>query len=413
LRINQVVDTIGMLMYEIIFFLLIVFIYALVSRKLKQKSITDQMIFVLAGIISGIAFSTQISLKEPFNLVLLIAELTLVLVLFSDASRIGLAYTIREHTIPLRLLSIGMPLTIFLGVVSAALLLTNLSIWEAAILGAVLAPTDAALGKTVFESKKLPEKMRKGLEIESGLNDGLAVPFLVLFIAWSIAEETFHPVQFFVETALIQILFAVAIGLGVGLIGGWLISRARDKKWITKNYLGIALLSLAIFSWFITDQIGGSGFIAAFVGGLSAGFILKYSAKYYTDFAATEGNFLVLAMFFILGILLVQYSSFISLPVILYAVLSLTVIRMLPVVISLIGTKTGLLSSLFIGWFGPRGLASIVLILIALEEQMNFPGENTLLITVLITVLFSIFAHGLSAGPLSELYSRRIGGKEE
>jgi NhaP-type Na+/H+ or K+/H+ antiporter len=395
-------------MYELIFFLLIVFIFALFSRKLLQKYITDQMFLVIAGIISGIVFSTQINLGTQFNFVLLIAELALVLVLFSDASRIGLSYTIKEHTLPLRLLSIGMPLTIFSGIIFAAVLLTNLSIWEAAIVGTVLAPTDAALGKTVFENKKLPSKMRKGLEIESGLNDGLAVPFLILFIAWSVAEETFHPVKFFIETALLQILFAVAIGLAVGLIGGWLIIKAKNKKWITKNYLRIALLSLAIFSFFITDQIGGSGFIAAFVGGLSAGYILKDSAKYYTDFTATEGNFLVLAMFFILGILLVQYSSFITLPVIIYAILSLTLIRILPVAISLIGTKTDFLSTLFIGWFGPRGLASIVLILIALEEQPEFPGKNTLLITVLITVLFSVFAHGISARPLSNLYSNRM-----
>ena len=276
------------------------------------------MVLVIAGIISGLVFSSQINLGNQFNFVLLIAELALVLVLFSDAFRIGLSYTIHEHNIPLRLLGIGMPLTIFSGIIFAAILLTNLSIWEAAIIGTLLAPTDAALGKTVFENKKLHSKMRKGLEIESGLNDGLAVPFLILFIAWSVAEETFHPVQFFIETALLQILFAVAIGLAVGLIGGWLIINAKNKKWITKKYLRISLLSLAIFSFVITDQIGGSGFIAAFVGG-------------------------------------VQYSSFISLTVIIYTILSLTVIRMLPVAISLIGTKTDFLSTLFIGWFGPRG----------------------------------------------------------
>ena len=311
------------------------------------------MVLVIAGIISGLVFSSQINLGNQFNFVLLIAELALVL--FSDAFRIGLSYTIHEHKIPLRLLGIGMPLTIFSGIIFAAILLTNLSIWEAAIIGTLLAPIDAALGKTVFENKKLHSKMRKGLEIESGLNDGLAVPFLILFIAWSVAEETFHPVQFFIETALLQILFAVAIGLAVGLIGGWLIIKAKNKKWITKKYLRISVLSLAIFSFVITDQIGGSGFIAAFVGGLSGGYILKNSAKYYTDFTTTEGNFLVLAMFFILGILLVQYSSFISLTVIIYTILSLTVIRMLPVAISLIGTKTDFLSTLFIGWFGPRG----------------------------------------------------------
>ncbi|GAB6054834.1 cation:proton antiporter [Methanobacterium alkalithermotolerans] len=395
-------------MLEIIFFLMVIFIFALFSRKLENNSITSQMFLVFTGLIAGLLFFTRFDFQDSFPYILIVAELALVLVLFSDASRIGLSYTIKEHELTLRLLGVGMPLSIFAGVFLAIFLFTELSIWEAAILGVVLVPTDAALGESVFDNKKLPSKLKKALEIESGLNDGLAVPFLVLFIAWSVAEETFQPVTFFVITALQQILFSVIVGLIFGLWGGWLLLKSRQKNWITSKYLKIGLLTLAVASWLLTDQIGGSGFIAAFVGGLSAGYLLKDMANYYTDLTATEGNILVMAMFFLLGILLIQYYPYITLNVIIYAILSLTLIRIVPVALSLTGIGTNWRSKFFMGWFGPRGLASIVLILIALEEQPAFPGENTMLVTVLCTVLISVFAHGISANTLSNLYARWI-----
>jgi len=339
-------------------------------------------------------------------LFLLVAEVALVLVLFSDASGINFN-AFRENKLTLRMLSIGLILTIITGIIVGTYLLTDMVLWEIAALAAVLAPTDAALGQIVVQNKKLPHQIRETLEIESGLNDGIAVPFLFLFLAVGLAEETFKPINYFLVTTLEQIGFGVFIGVAAGLIGGWMVLQAKKKGWITKTYQRLALLALAILSWLIADQIGGSGFIAAFVGGLATGYIFEDAGDILTDFTSAEGMLLSLAVFFIMGALIAPLLSFVTWQIILYAVLSLTLMRMLPVAISVIGTKISLDSVLFMGWFGPRGLASIVLALVALETIPEFPGKNTFILTVLITVLLSVILHGLTALPLSKMYIKR------
>jgi NhaP-type Na+/H+ or K+/H+ antiporter len=211
---------------------------------------------------------------------------------------------------------------------------------------------------------------------------------------------------YFLLVALEQIGFGVLVGLGVGIGGGWLVLKARDKEWITPNFQRIAFLALAILTFLIADEIGGSGFIAAFIGGLALGYVVKDAGKILIDFSETEGQLLNLTVFFLLGIVLLPLILKITWQILFYAVLSLSVIRMLPVAISLIGTKLDFASVLFIGWFGPRGLASIVLALLALEELKVFPGDSTFITVVFITVLISVFAHGFTASPLSNIYAK-------
>lgn len=393
-------------MVEVIFFLALLFVFALFSRRLSESPLTAQMFFSLIGIALGFIFSLQINQEFNRELFLLVAEVALVLVLFSDASGINFN-AFRENKLTLRMLSIGLILTIITGIIVGTYLLTDMVLWEVAALAAVLAPTDAALGQIVVQNKKLPHQIRETLEIESGLNDGIAVPFLFLFLAVGLAEETFKPINYFLVTTLEQIGFGVFIGVAAGLIGGWMVLQAKKKGWITKTYQRLALLALAILSWLITDQLGGSGFIAAFVGGLATGYIFEDAGDILTDFTSAEGMLLSLAVFFIMGALIAPLLSFVTWQIILYAVLSLTLIRMLPVAISVIGTKISLDSVLFMGWFGPRGLASIVLALVALETIPEFPGKNTFILTVLITVLLSVILHGLTALPLSKMYIKR------
>lgn len=395
-------------MNEILIFFAAIFIFALFSKKLAGSIITAQMVFIVAGLIVGWLVTGYIDIKSPpiSGIVLLIAEIALALVLFSDASRIGLG-ALKGNNLPTRLLGIGLTLTITLGIVIATLLFTDLTIWEAGIIGAVLAPTDAALGQIVVENKKLPESIRKTLEIESGLNDGLAVPFLLVFVSIGLAEETFRPVGLFIEIALKQIGLGVLIGLGVGIIGGILVIKARNRDWITPTYQRIAFLAMALISFIAADEIGGSGFIAAFIGGLATGYVIKDAGEILTDFAAEEGQLLNLAVFFLLGMILAPLIGSITWQIVVYAILSLTVIRMLPVAVSLIDTGLRFDSLLFMGWFGPRGLASIVLVLIAIERLQSFSGLDTVLLTVLVTVLFSVFAHGITASPLSNIYARK------
>ncbi len=392
-------------MIEFIYFLVIVFLFSLISKRLDNLPITPQMIFIVAGMLLGSGFLGVVNLNSDPGIVLFIAEITLVLVLFSDASKININ-DLRKNNLTLRLLSIGLSLTIISGIVVATLLLTDLSIWEAAIIGAVLAPTDAALGQVVVENRKLPLLVRETLEVESGLNDGLAVPFLLLFVAWSIAEETFSPVGFFIETTIAQIGFGALIGIIIGLVGGWFVYKAQKHKWMTETFQRISLIALAIISWLIADQIGGSGFIAAFVAGLATGYMLKDKVSSFIRFTEAEGQLLNLFVFFLLGFIIFPLLPNLTWQIVLYAILSLTIIRMLPVGISLIGSTLKKETILFMGWFGPRGLASIVLVLIALEEQPLFPGEETLLLAVFTTVLLSVFLHGMTASPLANIYAK-------
>lgn len=395
-------------MIEILFFLIMLFIVAIISAKINKLPITAQMIFIFAGITAGWFFTGFVDVREPpiSTIILLIAEIALVLVLFTDASRVPLK-DIKLNNLPPRLLSIGLLLTIFLGIVLATLIFTDLTFWEAAIIGVVLAPTDAALGQVVVKNKGIPLKIREALEVESGLNDGLVVPFLLVFVAIGMAEETFSPSGYFIKVAFEQIGLGLLAGLLVGLLGSWVVIKSRARGWITSEYQRIAFLALAIISFIVADEIGGSGFIAAFVGGLASGYITRDAGKVLMDFAETEGQFLNLMVFFLLGIIIAGLIPYITWQIILYAILSLTIIRMIPVAISLIGTKINRDTALFMGWFGPRGLASVVLTLYALERLTTFPGENTFILVVFITVLFSVVAHGVTALPLSKLYIKR------
>lgn len=399
-------------MVEILFFLIILFLVALISRKIDHLPISAQMIFIFAGILAGYFLTGFVDVRQPplSTIVLMIAEVALVLVLFTDASRVKLG-ALKSNLLTIRLLTVGLISTIILGIAAAAVIFTELTFWEAAIIGIVLAPTDAALGQIVVKNKKIPERIRKALEVESGLNDGLCVPFLLVFIAIGLAEETFSPVGYFVEVALAQIGLGALVGLGVGILGAGIVIKSRDKGWITPEYQRIAFLVLAVISFLLADEIGGSGFIAAFVGGLATGYITRDAGKVLIDFAEAEGQFLNLTVFFLLGIIMAGLLPFITWQIVLYAILSLTIIRILPVALSLIGAKVDIDSTLFMGWFGPRGLASVVLALIALEELGSFPGEETFILAVFTTVLFSVVAHGVTALPLSETYVNNMKSK--
>jgi NhaP-type Na+/H+ or K+/H+ antiporter len=394
--------------FELLFFFIILLVVAIFSTIIGKLPISFQMIFIAAGMLMGWLVTGYVDVTQPpySTIVFLIAEIALVLVLFSDASRVGLKAL--KNKLSTRLLTIGLPITIVLGVIIATILFPGIPWWVAGMIGAALAPTDAALGQIVVQNKMVPERIRSTIEIESGLNDGGSVPFLLVFVAIGLTEEAFKPLGYFVQVALQQIGFGVIVGLVVGIAGGWLVLKAKNNEWITPEYQRIAFLAMAILTFLIADAIGGSGFIAAFIGGLALGYIVKDAGKILIDFSETEGQLLNLGVFFLLGIVVLPLLHNITWQILLYSILSLTVIRMLPVAISLIGTKLGTDTVLFIGWFGPRGLASIVLALLALDELKIFPGDTTFITVVFVTVLLSVFAHGLSASPLSNIYARRL-----
>ncbi len=386
-------------------FLGLVFVYSLAARRLERTVLTAPLLFTLAGVVVVLLLPELARGKGDLGLFRRVAEIGLVLLLFTDASRTDLSLLKGIRRLPERLLSLGLLLTIGLGALVAKLIFPALSIWEAGILAAILAPTDAGLGQVIVNSPLVPERIREALNVEAGLNDGLSVPFFLFFIAMAgagLEGSDAHLARYVLE----QLGFGAVAGLTVGLGGGWLLALARRTGWGSMQQLG--LVTLPLLAMLATEQLGASMFIAAFVAGMAVQVPFPQAGRHSIDFAAEWGQLLNLAVFFLCGTLSVTAWAHWTWPMALYAVLSLTLVRMAPVALALIGSGLSRASVLFVGWFGPRGLASIVLGLVFLEQEVHLPGEETIRLVVIATVLLSIFAHGLSAGPGIALYTAKV-----
>jgi sodium/hydrogen antiporter len=387
----------------------LIFGFGLLSRRVEGTAVSAAMVFVAAGLVAawtGLVDLGEVTHVEPGTAreaVFLVAELALVLLLFADAAQVDPRH-LRGNALPLRLLGIGLPLTIGLGTLVALVLLSELELWECAIVAAVLAPTDAALGQAVVSSPLVPLRIREGLNVESGLNDGGSVPFLMLFIALAAAHEGLD--EGWVRFAVEQIGLGTLIGVAVGGAGGAALRRAAERGWTTTVFERLGLAALAIVAWFVADEIGGNGFIAAFVGGGAAGMAAGSLRERMLDFAEEEGELLNLAVFFIFGCFAADVLGDVTLEMLAYGVLSLTVIRMLPVALAVIGLGLRPATVGFLGWFGPRGLASIILALVVIEEEPGLASLEEIFAVVTVTVLMSVFAHGISAAPLTRRYAQ-------
>ena len=384
-------------------FLGLIFILSLVSHRLKKTILTAPMVFTTAGIIVFLIIPELAQVEIKSKTVLLLAELALAFTLFGDASRIQARSVWRDSQLPDRLLLIGMPVTIFAGLIIGLLVFTSLTFWEAAILAVILAPTDASLGGAISTSPRVPDRIRKALNIESGLNDGLSVPFLMLFIALARVDSPLENTSWILYT-----LQVIGLGLLVGGVmgwgSGWLMSKAAQRGWTDEKAEQLGLLAVVVLVFFIAHEIGGNEFIAAFVAGLLVKVSFSDAGERMLDFSEAWGELLVYFVFFIFGAIAAPMLPTITFSVVVYAVLSLTLVRMLPVAVSILGVKLQRSSVLFMGWFGPRGLASIVLGFVYLKEEANLPGEPLILLTVAATVLLSVFAHGISTVPAIKQY---------
>jgi NhaP-type Na+/H+ or K+/H+ antiporter len=382
------------------------FFYSLVSERLARTPLTAPILFTMAGILLAPIRPVIVAAGLNQAIFLASAELGLVLLLFTDASHTDLRALLRTSSLPARLLTAGLLLTIALGAIAARLVFPNLSVWEAGIMAAILAPTDAGLGQVIVRSTRVPRRIRKALNVEAGLNDGLAVPFLLLFIALAAArvEGAGDLSQFILE----QLGYGTGIGAAVGLLGGCILGVASRRHWMADSFHPIAVVALPLACLLLSKQLGGSMLIAAFVAGLTVQVGLGPTGEEGTRFAEYSGQLLNLTVFLLFGIIAVRFWSQFGLRHWVYAILSLTVVRMAPVAVALIGTRLSRYTVLFMGWFGPRGLASIVLGLVYLEQELHFGGEPTIRLAVILTVLLSIFAHGLTAQPGTALYARRL-----
>jgi NhaP-type Na+/H+ or K+/H+ antiporter len=389
---------------------ILIFAYGALAVKLGRWSVTMPMIFVAAGYLLGPGGMNLLQISPRTEGMKTLTEVTLALLLFADAATLDLRQVRRDPTLIARLLGIGMPLTMLFG----AACFLGFFPWEglafAALLGAILAPTDAALGLPIFNDPKMPVRIRRALNVESGLNDGIATPFVMLFIAFAVAVEA-HSHGNWLSSALLEIAIALFVGAAVGIAGGWLLTKAADRGWTAGTSEQVAVLGLALSAYFGSLMLHGNGFIAAFSGGIIFSAATRNRFGEPTEFTENAGTVLSLLVWTIFGAIAVPKAILYTgdWRPITYAILSLTVIRMIPVALAMRGTGLRSDTVALMGWFGPRGLASVVFTLLAFMTFKDAGKPIDLLVAVATwTILLSALCHGLSAKPLSFRYSRRL-----
>lgn len=400
----------------VVFVTLCVIAYGLVSRRVENTSLTPPILFVAAGVLASPLGLDLIQVELEGEATHRIIEVTLVLVLFSDAARISLPALRRGFRLPARLLLVGLPLTIGFGFLLAWPLFPHFSYAELALLAAILAPTDAALGQVVVSSPIVPACVRQALNVESGLNDGIAVPIVTTLLAVAAvslevtaASQAAADWESVARFAGAQVLLGPVAGIGVALPAASLIQRAIAKGGVLHAYRHFSGIAIAFGAFGVAELIGGNGFIAAFTAGIIVGRTSPEICESLQEFAEEEGQLLALITFLIFGAAMVPAAiSSMDWQVVTYTVLSLTVVRMVPVALSLLGTGLRVPSVGFIGWFGPRGLATILFALLVLESSQIVNHEKIFHIAAL-AVLASTVLHGLTAAPLARRYSTWLG----
>ena len=379
---------------------------AAVSRRLSGTPVTPTMVFVAFGLLVGPKALDRIDVSSTSAAVRTLAEATLALVLFADSSRIDLRHLRRSADVPMRLLGIGLPLTIALGSAIAVILFGQLSVEEAVVLGVALAPTDAALGQAVVTDPHVPERIRQGLNVESGLNDGICVPLLFLAVAAADVQADITEGHRAITIVAEEIGYGLLAGAAAGALIGVIVVEAGRRDLIAGPWRQVIPAAGAALAYGAATGLGGSGFIAAFVAGVAFRMVLRRDPEELNRFSEEVAGVLSGITFVLFGVVLLgPVLSDLSGRLVLYAVLSLTLARMAPVAIAMLRSRARVQTVGFLGWFGPRGLASIVFAAIVIEES-RLPHEQLIVQAIYLTVGLSVLAHGLTAAPLAGRYGR-------
>ena len=385
---------------------LFIFIYSLVAGRVERSVISGPMVFVVVGFLigpSGIGWLKGDATSDDLRT---LADLTLALILCIDAANADLSVLKRQFRIPSRMLLLGLPSVIALGFGFAVWVFDDLTLYAAAILATMLAATDAALGKAVITNKAVPARIREGLNVESGLNDGICVPIVLFFIALAVSGEHGGSSESALALVAQEIGIGMAVGLGLALAGASLLRWCWKQGWVTEIWMQVTVVGLAIASFSLAQSLHGSGYIAAFTGGMLFGYLAKDATHKLVLGAEGAGETLALMTWLLFGAMVIGPAlKLFDWDVVLYALLSLTVIRVVPIFLSLTGTGESVASRLFLGWFGPRGLASIVFAIIVINAEV--PGAEYLALVVICTVFLSLVAHGISANPLAKWLGKK------
>ena len=376
-----------------------------VSRRLTNTVFTSAMAFVLIGLLVGPLVTSEVTVAPASATVRTLAEATLAVVLFADASRIKMRVLRHEYAVPLRLLGIGLPLTIVVGAILAIAIFPKLNTAEALVLAVLLAPTDAALGQAVVTEPRLPSRIRQGLNVESGLNDGICVPLLLIALAAADIDDKVTTSHHAITIVLEEIGYGILGGVAAGLATAAVVAIGRRRDLISAPWLQVIPIAGAALAYGIAAALGGSGFIAAFLAGAAFGALASRESEEASRLNEELGDVLGGLTFLMFGaVLLGTALKHVTWQAALYAVLSLTIVRMLPVAVAMIRTGASRQTVAFLGWFGPRGLASIVFAVITIQEA-HLAGSNTILLATYLTVGLSVVAHGITAAPLARRYA--------
>lgn len=374
------------------------FLVASISGRLERLWVSEPMVATLLGVLVGYFIIDSINMESP--LILTVLEVTLALVLFSDASRIDISHLRDGFSWPLRMLLVGLPIVVFLGALVASWYL-GLTLGFALLLGVVLAPTDAALAEPVLESEVVPPRVRQAINVESGLNDGLALPLLLIAIGVIGSEGAASGGGGVVRVVLSQLGIGIVGGIVLGWLGAKIIGKGAESGWMNPLHQKMAALALAVAGFGAVQLLGGSGFVATFIAGGLMGYLIRPRPEYLYDFAEAEGHSLVLVAFFVIGAgtAVDVLTEGVPAEALVMAFVSLFVLRPMAIWLSLLGQSLRRRTVLFLGWFGPRGLATVVFMLFAIEELGGL--DSLVEDTLTVAVLLSIVLHGISAVPMS------------
>lgn len=386
------------------------FIYSAIAGRVERSIVSGPIVFLLFGLVCGPMGLGILNIESSDMEMRAIVDITLALILYIDAANADLKILKFHVKIPWRMLIVGMPGVILLGIVAGWYLFPDLAIFELCILATVLAATDAALGKGVITNKVVPSRIREGLNAESGLNDGLAVPILFVFIALATGANSDQDSTSMALGLVAQELgIGAVVGLGLTFVGARLASWCYQQGWWSDIWKQILVVALALACFATAQSLHGSGYIAAFVGGLLFGRLAGHHTHELVFAAEGIGEMLAMTTWVVFGAAVVgQAWTGMTWPIVIYSLLSLTVIRMLPMVVSLTGTGENLESKLFLAWFGPRGLASIVFIIIVAGYEL--PGYTTMVHAVVCTITLCVLAHGFTANAWANGLGRRSQG---
>ena len=393
---------------------LIILLYGFFSKNLENHNISGPMIFMFCGIALSPLVLNIAHIDIDDDMVKTMAEIALIIVLFSDSSTINIKKFNNQWQIPTRLLLIGLPLTIVFSTYAGTFFFHNESLVNLLLLALILAPTDAALGKAVVIDKAIPLKIRSAINVESGLNDGIVFPMLITVTMLIVGHKELGSDNSWVTYLLTQILLGFVIGAFNGFIGAKLLTKSIENNWMRESYRNLSPISLAILSFYFAEYFGGNGFISAFVAGVFFGSFSKVIDIQTEAFLEGSGEIFILISFLVFGLTFIPESiKHIDITVITYAILSLTLYRMLPVALSLSNLNLSLATKLFIGWFGPRGIASILYVMIVAQLIIDIQGHEKLYATITLTIFLSIILHGISAKPFVKLYSKCLSNTDK